>query len=186
MRKPTDIIIDIAAQAYSSALRLLATHHTTSDLLDFIKDVGGEIEIFLKQSIYHNERNRDTFDTLINDLIEIGVSQVSVDALHEIRRKYNKAKHETDNSFNSIDLVNVLKGAKESLVELKSITKLEEAIYIELIYKFAASRHSPYIKEFVPHMAELLSVLKEGHRKGLEGPFFLSKKSMRQYYLIHT
>ncbi|WNS82222.1 hypothetical protein RRU94_15905 [Domibacillus sp. DTU_2020_1001157_1_SI_ALB_TIR_016] len=121
MRSSVDIILDITNQAYHEALNILATHHTPKDLLKYIKDVGVETELFLRESIYHNRNNRDNFKLLIDNLSRFNVSTTSIISLNELRREYNKAKHDPTTTIQSLDVIKIIKNTYNALKEIKDL-----------------------------------------------------------------
>lgn len=86
-------IIDTLNQAYSMSIKISGTHHTESDVKTFLKEIGSVVELFLKEAVYENKRNKDDFYELIKNLANLGVSIDSIKTLHKLRQSYNKAKH---------------------------------------------------------------------------------------------
>ncbi|MGO4549400.1 hypothetical protein AB4Z29_31985 [Paenibacillus sp. 2TAB23] len=121
MQTYIDRITDISNQAYSQLLTHLAAHHTSNDIAKYIKDIGSEVELFLKEGIYNNTRNRDTFEVLVNHLVSQDVSQTSIDSLHELRKKYNKAKHDPSTIISGKEAMTILQDTNKALVEIKNV-----------------------------------------------------------------
>lgn len=121
MRYSIDIIMDASKQAHKEALETLATHHTINDLMVYVKDMGNELELFLKRSIYKERRNKDTFFNLINDLSSFGVSSEDIQTLHKVRIMYNDAKHEPTSNRTSMEIINVLEKLCSTLSDMKKI-----------------------------------------------------------------
>lgn len=119
MRTYGQVIIDISNQAYLRALSLSGKHHTDKDMMAFIKDVGSEVEIYLKEAVYINQRNRDTFANLIDGLTAQGIPDNIVNTLHNLRKTYNSAKHDPSFVIETPEVIKILKSTKETLDEMQ-------------------------------------------------------------------
>lgn len=113
-----DEIIDTLNQAYSMSIRISGTHHTENDVKTFLKEIGATVELFLKEAVYENKRNKDDFYELIKDLATLGVSVDSIKALQKLRQSYNKAKHNPLSQVNIIKAMEILTNVKAVLIEI--------------------------------------------------------------------
>lgn len=121
LRTYIDIALDTVDQAYNQLLSKLATHHTSKEISEYIKDVGSELETFLKEGIFNNSRNRDSLQKKINDLLNLGLSQISIDSFHDLRERYNEAKHDPAIIFNGLAITKLLRNTKTALEEMKTL-----------------------------------------------------------------
>ncbi|MBT2292359.1 hypothetical protein J7E73_25160, partial [Paenibacillus albidus] len=116
-----DEIIDVVNQAYDLLLSNLAADHTSYDIAKYIKDVGSRVETFLKEGIYNNTRNRDTFEVIVNDIAPLGLSRSSIESLHELRKKYNKAKHDPSTFIRGLEAIKIIQDTNAALIEMKTL-----------------------------------------------------------------
>ncbi len=121
MRTHIEIIDDIVSQAYINALRISSTHHTEHDVKSFLKEIGSTIELFLKEAVYVNRKNRDNFFDLINELARLGVSSKSIHTLQQLRTSYNKAKHNPRTRITIMEAIKILTDVKLVLSEIRDL-----------------------------------------------------------------
>ncbi|MBA9029411.1 hypothetical protein, partial [Peribacillus huizhouensis] len=121
MKTHVEVIIDTLNDAYSNALKISSCHHTENDVKKFLKEIGSAIELFLKEAVYGNRRNRDDFYELIKDLDNLGVSRDSIKNLQKLRDSYNKAKHNPRSQVNIISAMKILTDIKTILIEISSL-----------------------------------------------------------------
>ncbi len=94
MRTRIQSIIQKHNDSIKDLQRIMGISHTQDEFSGFIKGLGGEVEKFLKESVYHNTRNHDNFMALIDNLTQYQVNTTSIQFLHDLRLLYNKLKHE--------------------------------------------------------------------------------------------
>lgn len=121
MKSHIEVIIDILNQAYLNAVRISSTHHTEYDVKAFLKEIGSAIELFLKEAVYENKRNKDDFYELIEDLVNFGISDNSIKSLHKLRKSYNKAKHDPRSQANIIKATEIITNVKNELVVISKL-----------------------------------------------------------------
>ncbi|HZG72226.1 MAG TPA: hypothetical protein VEY51_11895, partial [Chondromyces sp.] len=92
MRTKGKALIDKFDDSIKEIDRLLSVSHTEEDYAQLFKVTGGEIEKYLKATIFQTIVNKNFYD-LIEDLKPLGVSQQHIDALHLFRNTYNRYKH---------------------------------------------------------------------------------------------
>lgn len=112
--------------------RLEQISYLEEDYSKLFKIIGGEVEKFLKSTIFQSTANKN-FYTLIDDLISIGISQNSVDALHTFRETYNGYKHQP--------------GFTKSIVEAKQIFEKASSSIEEIIASGVGNVHHHYMQK---------------------------------------
>lgn len=121
MRTNIDLILDSVHQAYAEAVALSGEDHTPQQFADFLKNVGSEVEVFLKEHIYGGSRNRDDFVKLINGLAACGLGSQFVTDLHSLRKGYNSAKHDPAYAPAIGDVLSLLKATDAVLREIQTL-----------------------------------------------------------------
>jgi hypothetical protein len=92
MRTKGKAIRDKIDDSISEINRLLTISYSEEDYAKLFKIVGGEIEKFLKSTIFQTNKNLNFFD-LIENLKLFTIQQNHIDALHTFRETYNGYKH---------------------------------------------------------------------------------------------
>ena len=102
--------------------------HMQDDFAIYIKNIGGEIEKFLKDAVYDNQINNQNFYTLIERLRTLGISEPSINNLHSLRNYYNSLKHDPSFTTTIIEAEKVIDDTVLSLneIEAKSIGKITD------------------------------------------------------------
>jgi len=134
LRTKIENIKDLVEQAFQEAVRLSGTDHTPREMAVFLRDVGSEIELFIKDTIYESRRNNDTFENLINGLAHFGAEGSVIEQLHILRRAYNKAKHEPGYVFPSAEVLSILDRTNQSIVHLQSLNIPQCDAYVTVHY----------------------------------------------------
>lgn len=98
--------------------RLLGISHQEEDYAILFKIMGGEVEKSLKTTVFQNTLNDKNFFELINNLTTLGISQKSIDSLHEFRKTYNGYKHDSTYSIELIDAKVIFENTLKSIEEL--------------------------------------------------------------------
>src|SRR5262245_35528850 len=86
-------IVGAAAQAHAEAIALSGRDHTPQEFAGFLKDLGSDVEVFLKDAVYAGTQNSTNFVALINGLPGLGLPNAVTAPLHALRQGYNSAKH---------------------------------------------------------------------------------------------
>lgn len=89
--------------------------HTEDDYSILIKNIGGEIEKFLKAVVFIGLQDNNNFYDLINSLSSLGLPHQEIDFLHSFRQMYNSYKHNPDYSSGIIDCKTVLENTIKSI-----------------------------------------------------------------------
>lgn len=113
-------------------LRLISISHNEEDYSSQTKILGGEIEKFLKDSVYLGVKNNQNFMSLIDDLNAIGIEQNHIESLHSFRIYYNNYKHNP--SFTS------------DILECKKIVESTIAAIVRILATGIGKINQPYIK----------------------------------------
>lgn len=93
MRTKGNALVDKVKSSLREIDRLALITYQEEDYSDCIKSLGGEIEKFLKSTIFQGTKNKKNFNDLINELSSLGVQQQEIDYLHDFRNAYNSYKH---------------------------------------------------------------------------------------------
>jgi hypothetical protein len=118
MRTKGDAIVDVASQAYAEAVAISGRDHTPRELSSFLKDVGAEVELFLRDAVYGGKRRGWSFEQLIDGLVPLGASQQIAAELHALRKAYNAAKHDPAYQAPIAEVLEVLQAAVDALRSL--------------------------------------------------------------------
>lgn len=82
--------IEISAKSLKN---LSGFSHTSDEIAVHVKITGAALERFLKDAVYNSPTTRDNLVDLINRLSNLGISNVTINAFHDLRLLYNSAKH---------------------------------------------------------------------------------------------
>lgn len=77
-----------------SARRLTERHYAVDDIRGAVSVAGTRLELFLKGVAFPNANARKNLNQLIDGLSDDGTSEETIQALHDLRYEYNRAKHE--------------------------------------------------------------------------------------------
>jgi len=78
---------------------------------DVLSSVGTKSELFLRSVVLPGESPKKTSEHLIDALPMTWVSPIQRDALHRLRRLYNKAKHDPRYQVDLLDALDVISQA---------------------------------------------------------------------------
>lgn len=120
MRTKVQAILQKHERAISDLQKLQGISHSQDDFSRYIKDIGGEVEKFLKDGVFSNNLNNRNFNQLINELSNRGISSQSVQHLHDLRDLYNRLKHEPSFKTDITNGIETLNKSFEALKEIKS------------------------------------------------------------------
>jgi hypothetical protein len=118
MRTKGQALEDKLTDSISQIENLMGISHIEDDYSVLVKSVGGEIEKFLKSTIFSGTQNNNDFFTLINNLSSVGLPQQDRDCLHAFRCKYNSYKHNPNYSSDIIDCKLVFENARRVIKNL--------------------------------------------------------------------
>jgi hypothetical protein len=130
MRTHLQLIVDKVTALRNEAVRLAGVDHEPAECASLLKDAGGSVETFLKAAVYPAGA-RGTFEKLIDDLANVKkVEAADLPPLHELRKKYNAAKHNHLYAPEADEVASVLTGAIKVLVSWrgKGIASTECAV----------------------------------------------------------
>lgn len=117
MRTEIQALLDNIDDSIKTIKNLAGYSHTSNDIEIHIKTVGAALERFFKDAVYNNSSTRDNFVDLINRLLNLGITQETLNAFHELRLLYNSTKHNaaftTTIDATSEVLIKVVEGVKE-------------------------------------------------------------------------
>jgi hypothetical protein len=112
-------IVGAAGQAYAEAVALSGRDHTPQEFAGFLKDLGSDVEVFLKDAVYAGTQNNTNFVALINGLPGLGLPHAVSAPLHALRQGYNAAKHNPNYAPAVNDVIGILDGAKGALTTIR-------------------------------------------------------------------
>lgn len=120
MRSNIQVLISASRQAHREAVELSGLDHTGEQMKQLLIDLGSEVELFLKKCIFKGAHNRWSFEKLIDELANLGVDQITRTHLHDLRKEYNLAKHETTYPAPIAQVIGVLAKSKTALLALET------------------------------------------------------------------
>ncbi len=94
MKTKIAAVLDKVSEIKRRLAIIMGVTHTQDDYAIYIKNIGGEIEKFLKDAVYENNNNNWNFYNLIKGLEPLGISAASTDKMHLLREFYNSLKHD--------------------------------------------------------------------------------------------
>lgn len=118
MRTQGQALKDKIKDSISETERLMGVTHTEDQYSGLIKNLGGEVEKFLKSSVFQTPNTSKGINDLINDLSLQGVSLQSRTFLHDFRLKYNKYKHDPFYSSDIFECKSVLTNTSIAIDEI--------------------------------------------------------------------
>jgi hypothetical protein len=118
MRSQGQALKDKITDSISEIDRLMSITHTEDQYSNLIKNLGGEIEKFLKSSVFQTPNTTKGINDLINDLSYQGVQHQSLTFLHDFRLKYNKYKHDPTYTSDIFECKSVLSNASIAIEEV--------------------------------------------------------------------
>jgi hypothetical protein len=92
--------------------------YTFNDVKNIVVICSSELEIFLKLAAFPSQNQRYNFVQFIDELLTVGVSQIDIDTLHELRLAYNALKHNPMYEPQLLEVENLIKRVKSSLMKL--------------------------------------------------------------------
>jgi hypothetical protein len=120
MANYSDKILEEFALAEDELMEVTQNEFEQVQINDVLTKIGAKTEIFLKSVVFPAENSRNTFEWFINRLNDESISRISIDYLHELRRKYNKAKHDPQTDFELLYILEVIRNAKNAIEEVNS------------------------------------------------------------------
>jgi hypothetical protein len=93
--------------------------YTDEQLKKILNKVGCRIELYFKSILFPLKSSRKNFEYFIDLLSTYSVSQSIVDIFHELRKKYNSAKHDPKSSITRTELIGLLKQIKQCFIDLE-------------------------------------------------------------------
>lgn len=161
---------------------LLGGSYEQEDLSRLIKDLGSQVEIFLKDAVYGSLKNRSNYYELINELSQLGVDTNSINDLHELRLAYNKCKHQpdfiisyaeayritnrTENAIENIKLLNIDSSNNIATTPIKRVFWLAAFDILhtgETVINIMIPKEEEGESDFIPfHNLELFNIKWEG------------------------
>jgi hypothetical protein len=121
MATHSDDIIELARRSGRDATILAGRDHSPDEFKLLLTRMGSSLELFFKDHVYVNTRNSLSFERLIDGLEAAGVSTQSRDALHDLRRAYNKAKHDASYEAPLQPIMNIFGAVVSSLEEISRL-----------------------------------------------------------------
>jgi hypothetical protein len=85
-----------------------------------LSKLGIKLELYLKNVVFPSKSGNDNFYSFINELLRCGLVQSELDILHELRKNYNKAKHDSNYEFNLLNLIDLAKRLEPVIDKLTS------------------------------------------------------------------
>ena len=109
---------------FESALKslddLAKEPYEPSDVRDVLSTLGAQTELFLKSVVFPAKNPRNTLEWFIDELGTVGVPQSLRDNLHELRRKYNTAKHDPTSVIPIVTANQIVRDARDSISHVVS------------------------------------------------------------------
>ena len=139
-----DEIVRCLEEAISGLSRLTHRMYSPTDINGIISGVGTKLEIYFKAVIFPTEPPRHTFEHFI-DCLSGQVNQLDLDALHNLRRTYNFAKHDPAFEIPLLEAQQKLHSVKDALVRIGhlslGLTNQPHASSTKRVYWLAAWDH---------------------------------------------
>ncbi|MDH8702654.1 hypothetical protein M2138_002022 [Dysgonomonadaceae bacterium PH5-43] len=121
MRTKGTALLDKFQSAIKEIERLVLISHNEDDYSDIIKSIGGEVEKFLKSTIFQGTKNNKNFNELINELAPLGIPQEKIDFLHTFRKTYNSYKHDANYTSSIESCKEILKNAQLAIDDINNL-----------------------------------------------------------------
>jgi len=118
MRSKGKALIDKIETSLSFIQTLIETSFNEEDYSKIVTSLGGEVEKFIKSTVLNV--NSGNFYNLIEELINHGITQTSIDKLHEFRQCYNGYKHDPSYTKTILEVTVIQKNLKLSIDEILS------------------------------------------------------------------
>lgn len=96
--------------------------HILKDYAGYVKSLGGEVEAFLKDAVYLNRSNNQSFYHLINNLAATGINAQAIADLHDLRVLYNDFKHDPLFQGDLMATLQILKKVRMAIEEIKAVS----------------------------------------------------------------
>ncbi len=96
--------------------------YTFDDINSIVVSCGSELEIFLKLAAFPSKNQRHNFVQFINELLTVGVSQMDIDILHELRLAYNTSKHDPMHEPELLKVKNLVNNVINSISKLTTLS----------------------------------------------------------------
>lgn len=119
MRTKGQALRDKIDDSLTEISRLIPISHLEEDYAKIFKVMGGEMEKFLKSTVFQTG-TRKKFFHLIEDLRSLGVQRQHIDALHIFRDTYNGYKHQPNFSTNISDAKIVFENTRDAIDEINA------------------------------------------------------------------
>lgn len=108
MKRNTDDVL-------TEVVKISGTDHTLDQIGALVKDLGGELEVFLKEVIHQSRDRKMTLEIAINNLSRFGIGASDLDNLHRLRLAYNGFKHDARYSMTTFEVISMLSDASKSI-----------------------------------------------------------------------
>lgn len=113
MRTRIEALTDKIDDSINEINKLISISYTEEDYSEYFKIIGGEVEKFLKSTVY-NLPNKNFYE-LIEQLRNNGLNQNYIVFLHDFRLAYNGYKHNDNYSITILDAKKIFTNLKESI-----------------------------------------------------------------------
>ncbi len=122
--------------------QLTQIDYTSHDIKDILKDLGSNLEVFLKISAFPYKNQRHDFVQFINELLTVGIAQADIDVLHLLRTGYNNSKHNPQYEPRLLETINLINDVQLSLRKLRLMNfgRIKEQVpqkYKRVLWLFA-------------------------------------------------
>lgn len=101
-----------------SLKKLLIDGYSQEELREFVNNVAVKVELFLKRDVFPMKSNRDNFIAFIDELKTSIADTSLVEKFHDIRKLYNKAKHEPTYIINISEAIDAISSIKPTITEI--------------------------------------------------------------------
>lgn len=110
-----------------NSLQRFAIHgYSQADIRDSINQAAARIELFLKKDVYPLKSNNDNFFSFIDELKNDVSGHSLVDKIHDLRKLYNKAKHDPLYKVELSEAIEAVKNIIPSIDEI-SLAKIGQS-----------------------------------------------------------
>ncbi len=120
LRTKIESILDKVETIKVRLVSLMGMTHSQDDFGIYIKNIGSEIEKFLKDAVFQNSYNNLNFYNLIEKLRDEGITESTIGNLHELRNYYNSLKHDPSFSTTITEAESKIKKTSDALIEIDS------------------------------------------------------------------
>ena len=101
--------------------KMLIDGYDNEAVNDCLISAAAKVETFLKRDVFPWKNNRDVLYSFIEELKNNAVSDTLVSYFHDLRDKYNLAKHEPSNPVSIVKIISIFEQATKTIVKINDL-----------------------------------------------------------------